>query len=146
MTMSVLPLTGRYGNDDSDFQSLIDYRGHRYHIALLYNENADQNVAENVVLQRLYDAFDANNEADIEQAVCECEDFVYPFMKTGWEAQSHGWTTAITAASDGVVKLRLDDSDFYCLKSVHRNSNESFIHEISVLRKCLHPISRIFSA
>ena len=84
--VSARPLTGCYGNAGSDFQYLIDYGGYRYHIALLYNQNADRNVLENFTLQKLCDAFDGNDEEEIEKALWECEDLLYPFMKADYDA------------------------------------------------------------
>ena len=190
--VSARPLTGCYGNAGSDFQYLIDYGGYRYHIALLYNGNADRNVVENVTLQKLYDAFDSDDDDEMEKVVWECEDLLYPFMKADYEARSKGLTTAIPASTDGVVKLKAwtvdgvfqvathdlhmeyppnppvdntfsdvavfqsseveqinevvmdifkvkNNDSLYCLKSVHRNPNESFIREVSRLTVCLHP-------
>lgn len=170
----------------------MDYGGYRYHIALLYNENADRNVVENVTLQKLYDAFDSGDEDEIEKVVWECEDLLYPFMKADYEARSKGLTTAIPASTNGVIKLkawtvdgvfqeathdlhmdyppnppvdntfsdvavfqsseveRISDAGMdifkvrhndshYCMKSVHRNPNESFIREVSSLANCFHP-------
>ena len=52
------------------------------------------------------DAFDRNDEDEIEKAVWECEDLLYPFMKADYDARSKWLTTTISASSNGVIKLK----------------------------------------
>jgi len=184
-------LLSRYGDDGSDFQHLVDYGGYRYHLALLFNNDAEPDAFENATLMKLYRAMATKDDDEINRVLGECEGLLYSLMKADYNARSKRSTTAISPSSTGVIKLRaltvngvlqssthdlvlnyppnppvdntfpgvpvFRSSDIeqlheqtmhvfkvrhkkylYCLKSVHRSANKSFIREVSTLKTCSH--------
>lgn len=99
-------LLSRYEDDGSDFQYLLDYGAYRYHIALLFNYDAESDAVENITLKKLCTAMARDDNDEIDCALGECEDLLYPFMKADYDARSKGSTATILHSSNGVIKLK----------------------------------------
>lgn len=60
-------------------ETLVDCGSFRYHLLVQYNDTED-GCAENVLLEKLYDALDAEDDSAVTEARNACMELVRPFM------------------------------------------------------------------
>lgn len=95
---------GRWRNAYGDFEHLLEYGGIRYHLLLQFNQN-EPTCAENIALQRLYDAFDDDDDpaAAVEVAADQCLELLWPFMEADYASRKQGITGGSTAKVQAVT-------------------------------------------
>lgn len=60
-------------------ETLVDCGGFRYHLAVQYNDDEDS-CQENVLLKKVWDALEAEDDAAVTEARDACMELVWPLM------------------------------------------------------------------
>jgi hypothetical protein len=81
-------------------EELVDYGDFRYHLLVQYNE-AENCCVENALLEKMYDALDAEDDGALDQARNACIGLVWPFM-----IADHAERAESKQRPNGTIKLQ----------------------------------------
>src|SRR5277367_6221544 len=87
-----------FGNEGSDFEHLLDYGEFRYHLLLEFN-NVEPECAENVALNRLYEAVSCEDQDAVQTAIDDCLGVLWEFLRSDYASRAGSIPT-------GVIKLQ----------------------------------------